>query len=446
MTFSSLDECIRHHRENWGVPGVVVGIYRDGEISLHADGTGHLRAGWPMRADNLFRIASITKVFTATAAMMLVEEGKLSLDKPVKLYIPELHLADPAAEASITMRHLLSHSAGIYGDFFDDFGSDDRALAREVSQLHTIEQLTRPGELWHYCNSGFDLAGHVVARVAGALYEDVIRERIFNALGMERAGFFGHEMITWPYAVGHDPVEPLAREHATAHQHYPRNNNPSGAILTNAKELLRFAAMHMNDGLYAGRQLISPSSASAMREPQIESGDFADYWGIGWDIREYGKARLYGHGGSTNGFQSQLTISPEHQFAICIWANSGQGRLAINPIEAFILEQELGLRKPVPATTTLSPDALARVTARYVQPQGEIEVEVQEGGLILRATSINSEDDSRSTLPETTVKPLSGDRFIVLDGAYQGEIISFFPWGSTTPAFLRRHGRLFRRE
>ena len=445
MAFNSLNECINHHREQWGVPGVVVGIYRDGEVSLHQSGIGHLRADWPMRSENLFRIASITKVFTATAAMMLKEEGKLDLDTPIKHELPDLHLEDPVAEASITMRHLLSHSSGIYGDFFDDFGADDRALAREVAHLHTIEQLTRPGELWHYCNSGFDLAGHVIATIAGQSYEDVIRDRIFDSLGMQRAGFFGHEMITWPHAVGHDPVEPLALQHETANQHYPRNNNPSGAILTNAEELLRFAAMHMNDGLFAGRQLISAPGARAMREIQIESGDFADHWGIGWDIRNYGKTTLYGHGGSTCGFQSQLTIYPEKQFAVCIWTNSGHGRLAINPIEAWILEQEHGLSMPVPATIELEPAELSRLVGRYRQPLGELDVTLDDRSLRISGVSFNLDDGSRTRLPETTVKPVSPDRFIVLDGPHQGEIVNFFPRESDPPVFLRRHGRLFRR-
>jgi CubicO group peptidase (beta-lactamase class C family) len=446
MTIETLEACVSRYREQWGVPGVVVGIYRDGEVSLLADGIGHLRAEWPMRGDNLFRIASISKVFTATAAMMLVEEGKLDLDTPVKQYVPELHLADPAAEASITMRQLLSHASGIYGDFFDDFGDDDGALAREIAHLHTIEQLTRPGELWHYCNSGFDLAGHVIATITGQSYEDVIRERIFNALGMERAGFFGHEMITWPHAVGHDPVEPLSRQHEVANQHYPRNNNPSGAVITNAEELLRFAAMHMNDGSYAGRQLISPSSARAMREIQIESGDFADHWGIGWDIRNYGKATLFGHGGSTSGFQSQLTIYPEQNFAVCIWTNSGHGRLAINPIEDWILEHEFGLQKQSPATIDLPGEELSRLAGSYRQPLGEIEVQVEDNGLRLSSVSVNPDDGTRTQMPETTVKPVSSDRFIVLDGPHAGEIVNFFPRETEEPVFLRRHGRLFRRQ
>lgn len=449
MTTSSedlLQSCIRHHREQWCVPGMVVGIYRGGEVSFHADGIGHLAADWPMRSDNLFRIASITKLFTATVAMMLVDEGRLDLDEPVRSYLPDLTLEDEESAGAVTMRHLLSHAGGMYGDFFDDFGSDDGALAREIAHLHTVRQLTKPGELWHYNNAGLDLAGHVIASISGQRYEDVIRERLFEPLGMERAGFFAHEMIVWPHAVGYDPVELLGPEHHASSQHYPRNNNPSGAVLTNVEELLRFAAMHMNGGMFEGRQLISLESARAMREAQIESGDFADHWGIGWEIRDFGGTRLYGHGGSTCGFQSQLTTCPEKQFALCIWTNSGQGRLAINPIEAWILERELGLVKPAPETVELPDADLERLGGHYTQPLAIVDVEVADGGLLLKGRSVRSAFDQEIELPETRAMPISRDRFAVLDGPFQGEVINFFPRGADTPTFLRRHGRLFERE
>jgi CubicO group peptidase (beta-lactamase class C family) len=378
--------------------------------------------------------------------MMLVEEGKLDLDEPVKTYLPDLSLADPEAEASITMRHLLTHLSGIYGDFFDDFGSDDNSLAREVAHLHTLRQLTQPGDLWHYCNSGFDLAGRAIEKLAGVSYEAFMKERIFDPLGMERTGFFAHEMIAWPHAVGHDPVEPLAAEHQVADQHYPRNNNPSGAVVTNVEELFRFAAMHMNDGAFDGEQIISAWSARAMREVQTVCGDHADYWGIGWSIREFPGKTLYGHGGSSCGFQSQLTIDPEERFALCIWTNSGQGRLAIDPIEEWILERELGLVKPDPEVIDLSGEDLQRLAGRYISPLGEVTVDVQDGSLRLAVKSVEPENDTTIELPKRVAQPVSRDRFVVLDGPFKGEVINFFPRGVETPTFLRRHGRLFDRE
>jgi CubicO group peptidase (beta-lactamase class C family) len=444
--FTSLESCVQHWRQHWTIPGIVVGIYRDGDVTLHAEGISNLNTGWPMRADNLFRIASITKMFTATAAMMLVDEGKLDLDAPIQSYIPDLELADPEAKNTITMRHLLSHASGLYGDVFDDYGLGNDSLERFVGEFREIRQLTKPGELWHYCNSGFDLAGMVIAQVSGRCYEDVIRGRIFEPLGMKRSGFFAHEMIAYPHAVGHEPVEPLSEEHRVSDQSYPRNNNPSGAVITNAEELLRFAELHLYDGSFRGRQLLSVQSARSMREPQIESGDFADHWGIGWDIRQFGNGTLYGHGGSTNGFQSQLTILPDKKFALCIWANSGRGRQAIRPIEEWILQQEFGLVRTNPEPVELRVAQFERVSGRYNNPLGEVDISVENGALRVRMRSLREGSDEMVELPDAIARPLSPDRFMVLDGIYKGEVLNFFPRGAERPAFLRRHGRLFDRS
>jgi CubicO group peptidase (beta-lactamase class C family) len=428
-SFDSLASCVRHWKEQFGAPGVVVGIYRNGDVELHADGIGHLAADWPMRTDNLFRI----------------DEGKLDLDEPVKTYLPDFKLADPAAEATVTTRHLLTHMGGFFGDYFDDFGSDDGALAREIDHLHTLRQITKPGEIWHYSNSGFDLAGYVIATIAGMDFESFIRERIFEPLEMQRAGFFAHEMIVWPHAVGHDPVEPLGQEHRVADQHYARNNNPSGAIFTNADELLRFAAMHMNDGVLDGRRLLSPESARAMREAQVDLGDMATQWGLGWNLRRFDSKSLVGHSGTTCGFQSQLTLSPEDNVAFVIWTNSYQGRLAINPIEKWILKQELGLEEPTPAPVQLPSAQLERLAGRYSTKTGEINVSAVDDALQLAMSMSYSEVEEPVEYPTTTFVPLNEELFVVLEGPFTGERIRFFDRGTDSPVFLRRHGRMFDR-
>jgi CubicO group peptidase (beta-lactamase class C family) len=228
-------------------------------------------------------------------------------------------------------------------------------------------------------------------------------------------------------------------------QYYPRSHVPSGAVITNAEELLRFASMHLEDGRFEGQQLLSPGSARSMRQPQIESGDFADFWGIGWDIRDIAGVRLFGHSGSTNGYQSQLTLSPEYGFALCIWTNSGRGSLAINPIEEWVLERELGLVKPTPETVELPVAQLERVTGRYVNPRGEVHVLAKDSALRARMWSRDDNDDEMTELPEAVAEALSPDRFAVLEGIFKGEVMNFFPRGAERPTFLRRHGRLFER-
>ncbi|RIK41336.1 MAG: serine hydrolase, partial [Chloroflexi bacterium] len=203
-----LDQLVTQEMARWTVPGIVVGTLQDGDVQLQAWGVASLRTQQPMRADMLFRVASISKVFTATLAMTLVDAGLLDLDRPVSSYLPELRLADADALGSITMRHLLSHQSGLLGDYFVSYDMAEDSLERWIGQFHTLRQITRPGEVWSYCNSGFHLAGRVCEKLAGKPFDAAMRERVFQPLGLERTGFFAHEMIVWPHAVGHNQVAP----------------------------------------------------------------------------------------------------------------------------------------------------------------------------------------------------------------------------------------------
>src|SRR5918992_4006083 len=141
--------------DEFGVPGVAVGL-RHGEDEDYA-GFGVTSVEHPLDVDGdtLFQIGSISKTFTATAAMSLVEQGRLDLDEPVRTYLPDLRLADAAAAAGATMRHLLSHTGGWVGDYFDTIGRGEDALAQMVERLDMLEEVTPLGETWSYNNAGF---------------------------------------------------------------------------------------------------------------------------------------------------------------------------------------------------------------------------------------------------------------------------------------------------
>ncbi len=139
-----LDAHIREQMARWTVPGVVVGLLHDGERETRAYGIASLETGYPIRPDTLFPIGSITKVYTAALVMTLVDEGKLDLDTPVAAYLPDLKLADEHARDAITLRQLLSHQSGLFGDYYDDFGMGDDALARCVASFPTPPPAQRP--------------------------------------------------------------------------------------------------------------------------------------------------------------------------------------------------------------------------------------------------------------------------------------------------------------
>jgi CubicO group peptidase (beta-lactamase class C family) len=439
----TLAAVVEREMARWTVPGIVVGTLRDGVVETRAWGTANLNTGWPMHPNALVRVASISKVFTATLAMTFVDEGRIDLDTPVIEYLPGLRLADAAARERITMRHLLSHGSGLHGDFVVDKGQGEDALADAVGEFHTLRQVYQPDELWAYTNSGFHLAGRVIEVVAGQPFDAAMRARVFAPLGLERTGFFAHEMIVWPHAVGHDPLAPGTDEQRVAKQYYPRNRFPAGGVISNAPDLLRFAAFHMSDGTVDGRRVLSEASLRAMREPQRRAAGWAEAWGIGWDMRRVDGVQVVAHGGSINGFRTQLTVVPQRRFACAILTNSGRGTSAIRPIERWLLEHACGLHVADPPLVELAPATLARYAGQYTHPDADITLTVADDGLRLEARSSWPGVEGRIDLPPEQLAPIGEREFLIEEGERAGNRIDVILHADGAPRFLRMGGRLY---
>jgi CubicO group peptidase (beta-lactamase class C family) len=202
--FREICDAIEHHARRLSIPGVAVGVWRAGREYQHGYGVTSVEHPLPIAADTLFQVGSITKTFLATAVMRLVEQGRLGLDTPLRAYLPDLRLADDSTAARVTMRHLLTHTGGWVGDYFNDFGYGDDALAKMTAQLAHLPQLTPLGEVYSYNNSGFYLAGRVVEVVAGQTFETAMRELLFEPLGLQHSFFFTPETPPDP-----EPIPPV---------------------------------------------------------------------------------------------------------------------------------------------------------------------------------------------------------------------------------------------
>ncbi len=445
----ALEAHARERMARWRIPGVAVGELSGDARALAGFGVTSLETGYPVRPDSLFQIGSISKVFTATLVMMLVEEGKLDLDTPVIAYLPDLKLADPAARERVTLRMLLSHSAGFFGDFFEDFGQGDGALGRYVGKLDTLAQQTPPGESWAYNNAGFCLAGALVERVTGQPFERVMRERVFAPLGLERSFYFAHEAITYPVAVGHTQKTPGGDEHEVARLYpLPRAVNAAGGIISTVDDLLTFAAFHMDGGVTRDSQrLLSEAATRAMWEPQITAANFAEAYATGWETRLIDGVRLVAHGGSTNGFQAQLTLIPERRYAIAILTNSGRGATMYKEVVEERLAERFSLRQPKPQPITLPAEALARFAGVYRQPNGRVTLTATADSLRCEMTFRDVLNDREETFPPEDLRPISEREFIVVTpGENAGERVDFLLDGDGRPRFLRMGGRLNERE
>src|SRR5579884_179400 len=225
----------------------------------------------------------------------------------------------------------------------------DDALAKAIAEFHTLPQQTQPGETWAYCNAGFYLTGRIIERVLDSGYEAAMREWIFQPLGLERTFFFAHEAIVYPVAVGHVSKEPGSAEHEIVRSYpLPRCVNAAGGIISTVGDLLRFAAFHLDGGRAGDEQLLAPDLVASMQEPQTEAGSFADHYGIGWSLRTVDGHQLVAHGGTTNGFNAELLLVPEAGFAVAMLTNSGRGHTAMRELQAWVLEQALGIHEREP--------------------------------------------------------------------------------------------------
>lgn len=428
------------------VPGMAVGIMTESGRETFVYGVASVDTGCPVRRDTLFQIGSITKVYLATLAMQLVEEGKLALDTPVVSYLPDLQLADPAARETITLRHLLTHTSGLEGDRFDDYGYGDDALARYVAGLRAAQQIHPPGRYWSYCNSGFSLAGRVIEVVTGQSFEEAMRERVFRPLGLERTFLFAQEVLGYPFASGHR-TDARGRPEVVRDFVLPRSVHPAGGIWATIDDLLTFAASHL--GMQpAGARLLSSEGRAQLQTPQVTAANWADAYGLGWAIWSIGTTRAIGHGGSTNGFQAHLTLLPEQRAAVAILTNHERGSAAYVEIETWLLAERFGLRPASPRLVTLPEPELARLAGTYVYPLARISVRAAAGGLWLEAVQTGglSRQQQERPLPPLFLRPIG--RTVFTSGpprAVPNRVDFVFENDATHPRWIRAFGRLAER-
>lgn len=405
--------------ERWGIPGAVAGFSAAGAVTIRAAGVTSLADPAPVTEQTLFRVASITKPLTATLAALLSAEGLLDLDAPVRRAVPGLHLADPAVAESVTPRQLLAHLSGLECEpphhAVEPGAADEGALARLVARFGGVGQLTPPGEVWSYCNTGYWLAGHAVALAAGTAFERTATDLLLRPLGMDSSGFVHDGGAPPDAALGHAPRRPGDPAHdPIAGYRFPRSRVPSGGLVSTVPDVLRFAGLHL--AAPAG------SALAALRTPLADA--VAARWGTGWSVEHLDGTLLAAHSGSYGGFQCQLLLAPDRAFAAVVLTNSGRGSALVRTVMEWALEQALGLQRPVPEPLALAAAELAAHESVYRAQH--LEVEVRRHGDGLRAAQrVALADGSSAEPPPLVGVPVAPGRFAVLDGEARGAVFDF---------------------
>jgi CubicO group peptidase (beta-lactamase class C family) len=431
--------------ERYRVPGVAIGMLRADHVDVAAFGVTSVEHPLPIDGDTLFQIASVTKTMTATVIMRLVERGAIDLDAPVRRYIPAFRLRDAAAQERATVRHLVTHTGGWLGDCFADFGNGDDALARYVTAMAELEQITPLGEIWHYSNSSFALLGRLIEVATGKSYEDATRELLFVPLGMTRSCFSAGEAITHRVAIGHvivDEKATVARPWA-----FPRATTPVGGIVSTANDLMRYARFHLGDGTTPdGARLLSRESLELMRTP-LADADLDRKVGVSWFIRSVGGVRLQYHGGVAIGQQGVLMLAPDRGEAVTVQTNSARGGLLHQDVTTWWLRQRLGIRVPEPVYIELERTRYTEYADRYRAELSDAELELADTGLVYRTFSHNklNVQPKPPDPPASRVAFTSDARFTLLDGPLKDTRGEFLRGPDGNVRYLRVGGRVYRR-
>src|SRR5260370_22302192 len=186
-----------------GVPGATLGIWSDGQEVLAAYGVLNTATMVPVTTDSLFQVGSITKIWTATMIMQLVDEGRLSLDTTVAAALPGTRLGAGDVGDRVTVRHLLTHTSGIDGDLVTDTGRGDECVERYVGLLAETPSVFGPGAAYSYCNSGYVLLGRMIETLDGQSWDESLRKRLTSPLPATRTVTLPEEAIMYRAAVGH---------------------------------------------------------------------------------------------------------------------------------------------------------------------------------------------------------------------------------------------------
>ena len=326
--FLPIQDAMRSMIDEGEIAGAVTIVANAREI-LHQGVVGHadVAIGKPMQPDSIFWIASMTKPVTATAVLMLHEEGKLGLDDPVAKHLPEFaSLKHPAgARADITIRHLLTHSSGM-GELSRTEQAGVATLAEAVSLYVKKPLRFVPGSRWVYSQSGINTAARVVEVLSGQPFHEFLTQRIFEPLGMPDTAFYLSEEQAVRLATSYRRTEEgelqsseLAILHGKPPTSIDRFPAANGGLFSTAQDYTRFAQFILGRGVFAGRRYLSADSVRAMTTPK--TGDLVtgftpgNAWGLGWcvirepqGVTEMVSSGTYGHGGA---YGTQAWIDPE---------------------------------------------------------------------------------------------------------------------------------------
>lgn len=442
--FDQIAKLISEKMAEHHIPGVAFGVVKNGQLTTRGFGVTNVEDPQPVTADTVFPIASISKTVAATALMTLVHQGRVELKSPVRRYLLDFRVQDPAVSQDVTLLNLLTHTPGWEGQLpTDDRGTD--SLNFFTAGLRDLPQLAPPGSVWSYNNAGFGVAGRVIEVVTSKNIHEALRELVFAPIGMSRAFSRTGEAMTHRFAVAHRQQE---NKPAVIHSFDLPVNVTAGGVATSISDLLRYAAFHLGDGAGAqGKQVLPRTLLEQMRTPQLRKNSTDDEMGIGWQLRRIKGVLTAAHGGTLGGHCLHLQLVPERNLAFSILTNHTDGWRLIQDVERATLQtyeglslapnQAIGHRGVNEAMTghatplAKQPSLEAYIGTYRRPPIGTVEVREEDGKLVVVNGSNN-----------TTIVFYGPDIAYAIAGSYTGMPMEFIRNPNGSVGWIRVNGRI----
>lgn len=302
------------------VPGAAIGIVKDGKV-IYAKGYGvrELKSKQPVTAKTLFAMGSVTKSFTALAVASVIDEGKLDWDKPVREYLPWFRMFDPVATELITVRDMLTHRSGLPRHDFIRFSTH---LSREelVRRVRYLEPNKTFRDVYQYNNLMFVTAGFLAGHQAGTTWEELVRTRIYQPVGMT---------LSTTSVVDSQKSADFARPHSGGEEekfyvYQTFGVGPNGAVNSCVDDMLKYLRMWLDGGTAQGRTVISKKQFTELWRPVTVVNSTASY-APGWQIGSYRGHASVSHGGSITGFRANVLLLPQERIGIVAMINDETG-------------------------------------------------------------------------------------------------------------------------
>jgi CubicO group peptidase (beta-lactamase class C family) len=384
---------VRHEMKKREVTGLSIALVDDQRV-VWSEGFGYAdEAGnVPASPDTIYRAGSISKLFTATAAMRLAEQGRMDIDRPLDDYLPGFAIRTRFPDAApVTPRSIMTHHSGLPSDYLKGMWTPDpEAFTRVAEHLRDEYAANPPGTVFSYSNLGMTLLGDAIGKVAGRDFVPYVHEEILLPLGMTRSSFSTSAdrtpLAAKGYRKGKEAVDP------------PLRDVPAGGLNTSVLDLSRFVRMVLAGGKAGDRQIVKPETLAEMLRPQNAEVplDLDFRVGLGWmlsglgdiDIRNAGTVAH--HAGATLLFHGQLIILPEKKLGVVVLANSSTAGSAVGKVATealkFAFEAKTGERppekeKPEGGKASLSEETIRRYEGWYATPAGAVNVRRTSGGL-----------------------------------------------------------------